>query len=75
MSRLESMVDVPMGPRQYRNRQVAYVLCHAYRVDPAEFGLDDGDRPPGVTITPRSEDGASTIWYSDTVAMTLAVAS
>jgi hypothetical protein len=63
ISRLESMTDVPSGPRQQRNRQVAYVLCRAYRVDPAEFGLSDDDNPPGVTLAPRSEDSPSTIWY------------
>ena len=69
VSRLEAMVDVPSGPRQQRNRHLAYVLCHAFRVDPAEFGLDDDDRPPGVTIEPRTMNGSSTIWYRDVLAV------
>jgi hypothetical protein len=63
VSRLESLDDVPHGPRSRRNRQLACVLCHAYRVDPAEFGLSDDDLPPSVAVSARSGT-SSTIWYS-----------
>lgn len=62
ISRLESLDVVPTGPRARSRRQLAYVLCRAYRVDPAEFGLDGGDVPPGVTIPDRSTD-SPTKWY------------
>lgn len=44
-----------------QRRQLAYVLCVAYGVDPAEFGLSSGDMPPGVELAPRS--GSVTEWY------------
>jgi hypothetical protein len=75
ISRLEARLDVPSGLRQRRNRHLAYVLCHAYRVDPAEFGLDDDDRPPGVRLEPRRDDGSSTIWYRDMACMAAAIAA
>lgn len=48
ISRLEALPVVPAGPRQGSRRQLAYVLCRSYRVDPEEFGLSENDLPPGM---------------------------
>lgn len=68
ISRLESLAEVPTGARARHRRQVAYVLCRAYRVDPAEFDLDPDDCPPGLTIRPRTPadlGDSPTNWYTD----------
>lgn len=49
ISRLESSTDVPTMARQ---RQLALVLCLAYDVDPAEFGLSPDDAPTGWGVWP-----------------------
>lgn len=61
VSRLEGLDSEPVGNRQGSRRQLAYVLCRAYGVNPAEFGLTANDMPPGVTIPARTAD-SSTIW-------------
>lgn len=54
ISRLEDLSVVPTGPRARRRRATAYVLCLAYRVDPAELELGPEDAPPGTEIPPRT---------------------
>lgn len=56
ISRIESLDTIPDGPRSTRRRQLAYVLCLAYRVDPGELGLTDGDNPPGLLLPGDDED-------------------
>jgi len=67
ISRLESAAVAPHGPRSLRMRQLAYVLCLVYNVDPAEFGLSGDDPPPGWSIPPRTlgPDGRPSVtrWY------------
>ena len=68
ISRLEACEVVPSGPRSKRVRQLAYVLCKVYNVDPAEFGLDGDDPPTGwQRIPPRTlgPDGRPSVtrWY------------
>lgn len=48
ISRLEGLDQAPSGPRSGSRRQLAFVLCLAYQVDPAEFGLTIDDLPPGL---------------------------
>lgn len=61
INRLERTTEAPTGRLR---RQLAFVLCRAYRVDPAEFGLGEDDIPPGVAIPDRSAEVAvtSTKW-------------
>jgi hypothetical protein len=59
ISRLESVDEEPTGNRQRSRRNLAYVLCMAYNVDPAEFGLGPSDLPPGVAIKRRSSSGST----------------
>jgi hypothetical protein len=63
ISRLEAQNELPIGHRSASRRQLAYVLCLAYRVDPADFGLGSSDLPPGLRIPHRRHHGASTSWY------------
>ena len=63
ISRLEQQPELPAGHRSGSRRQLAYVLCLAYRVDPADFGLGPGDLPVGLRIPPRRD--SSTTWYED----------
>jgi hypothetical protein len=74
ISRLESLTEIPLGPRQRRN---AFVACLVYGVDPAELGLSpDGLPLPGaVGDALRTEYPArstrslpSTKWYRHTLA-------
>ena len=65
ISRLESLNEVPSGPRNQSRRQLAYILCMAYMVDPAEFELTADDLPPGLAVTDRTAGGQQelpTIW-------------
>lgn len=52
ISRLESLPSEPSGHRSASRRQLAYILCHVYGVDPAEFGLSPDDLPPGIDLKP-----------------------
>jgi hypothetical protein len=74
VQRLETLQAVPTGPKSGSKRQLAYVLCLAYRVDPADFDLSPDDLPPGIKIRPR-RTAASTIWYRDATAASLMVAA
>lgn len=61
ISRLESLSSEPIGPRQQSRRQLAYVLCLLYGVDPAEFGLRQADVPEAVrNVIPIGRDLAVT---------------
>jgi len=46
LTRLEQRVSPPSSPRQ---RRTAYLLCVAYRIDPAELDLSPADGP-GVGV-------------------------
>ena len=67
IARLERHPVVPVGPRTRAQRQLAYVLCLCYEIDPAEFDLGPGDLPPGLRIPPRhhGRDGTPSVtrWY------------
>jgi hypothetical protein len=66
ISRLEDVPAVPAGPRSKSRRQLAYVLCLCYEVDPAEFGLTPDDLPSGIRIPKRTRINgrvSSTKWY------------
>ena len=78
ISRLERSSEVPVGPRARGRRQLAYVLCLCYLVDPADFDLGPGDLPPGITIPARTwEDGrlSSTKWLTHTMPVSRRFAS
>lgn len=65
ISRLEGSDDLPSGPRNRSRRQLAYILCMAYMVDPADFGLTPEDLPPGLRVTARTPGEQAelpTIW-------------
>ena len=64
ISRLESRATPPVGPRQRSRRMLTYVLCMAYGVDPADFGVSDDDMPDEMHIPPRREGMSSTKWQS-----------
>ena len=43
---------------------MAYLLCLTYELDPAQFGLDPDDLPPGIRETVGRDLGLpSTRWY------------
>ena len=65
ISRLEHSPEAPtVFGKDRTRRQLAYILCLAYGVDPAEFDLSPRDVPPGVMILPRSDGRPSTIWLT-----------
>ena len=45
IGRLERLEEPPTSPKR---RRMAYLLCLVYGLDPEQFGLDDGDVPPGI---------------------------
>lgn len=67
ISRLEQQTEAPNGHRAAGRRQLAYILCVAYGVDPADFGLTPDDLPPGISRAMRTHEsqgrGLSTNWY------------
>lgn len=63
ISRLETLHEMPEGPRGSRRRQLAYVLCLAYRIDPIDLGLDSNDTPPGLALPGDDEEWPVTIGY------------
>jgi hypothetical protein len=70
ISRIESLAEVPAGHRSGSRRQLAYLLCLAYRVDPSDFGLGPDDIPPNIEVRPRGPHGAaSTKWYCRDLAL------
>lgn len=55
INRLEKLHEAPLRASQ---RSVAFLCCLIYGLDPEQFGLHEGDIPPGI----REQVVASTIW-------------
>lgn len=72
ISRIENLDELPMGPRATRRRQLAYVLCLAYRVDPADLGLTNDDNPPGLALPDDDEEWPTTQGYRYTLELVAA---